>query len=222
MAYGMTNNNWEKVKEELTCAICQDLLNEPRSLPCLHSFCTGCLKELLAGLNSSKYQLECPLCRAKVSLSASRAIEELPVNFVTNRLIEIFRCEEQARLHTIPPSATSLDPEATVNGTSSQPPSVQSRLGYCSSSRSPPPPSRSWLLPPPPSRSHPPPPPPVNRGQHSLRDSSSSFNYVTPPPPLPKQMPQQPTKNSNSSNLASLQSLLTALPGRYEYKLNIN
>ena len=146
MAYGMTNNNWEKVKEELTCAICQDLLNEPRSLPCLHSFYTGCLKELLAGLNSSKYQLECPLCRAKVSLSASRAIEELPVNFVTNRLIEIFRCEEQARLHTIPPSATSLDPEATVNGTSSQPPSVQSRLGYCSSSRSPPPPSRSWLL----------------------------------------------------------------------------
>ena len=199
----MTNNNWEKVKEELTCAICQDVLNQPRSLPCLHSFCTGCLKELVAGLDSSKYQLECPLCRAKVSLSASHAVEELPLNFSAKRLIEIF-CAEQARLHTIPLSAMSLDPAAT-NGTSSQPLSVKSRLGYCSSSRSPPPP-----------------PPPVNREQHSIRGSSSSFSYVTPPPPLPKKLPQQPTKNSNTSNLTSLQSLLTALPGRYEHKLNIN
>ena len=74
-------NNWERVKEELTCAICQDLLSEPKILPCLHSFCTGCLKEWsgrLANLDPSKRHLECPLCRAKVLLSSSRAVEELP------------------------------------------------------------------------------------------------------------------------------------------------
>ena len=77
-------NNWQKVKEELTCAICQDLLNEPKILPCLHSFCTDCLKKWsgrLANLDPSKRHLECPVCRARVLLSTSRAVEELPSHF---------------------------------------------------------------------------------------------------------------------------------------------
>ena len=96
-------NNWRKVKEELTCPICQDLLNEPKILPCLHSFCTGCLKEWsgrLANWDPSKRHLECPLCRAKVLLSTSRAVEdeveELPSHFSAIRLVEIVRLQEQA------------------------------------------------------------------------------------------------------------------------------
>ena len=92
-------NNWRKVKEELTCAICQDLLNEPKILPCLHSFCTDCLKEWsgkLTNLDPSKRHLECPLCRAKVLLSTSRAVEELPSHFSAIRLVEIVRLQEQA------------------------------------------------------------------------------------------------------------------------------
>ena len=92
-------SNWQKVKEELTCAICQDLLNKPKILPCLHSFCTGCLKEWsgrLANLDPSKRHLECPLCRAKVLLSTSRAVEELPSHFSAIRLVEIVRLQEQA------------------------------------------------------------------------------------------------------------------------------
>ena len=99
-------NNWQKVKEELTCAICQDLLNEPKILPCLHSFCTGCLKEWsgrLANLDPSKRHLECPLCRAKVLLSTSRAVEELPSHFSAIRLVEIVRLQEQAGSKKVTP-----------------------------------------------------------------------------------------------------------------------
>ena len=98
--------NWQKVKEELTCAICQDLLNEPKILPCLHSFCTGCLKEWsgrLANLDPSKRHLECPLCRAKVLLSTSRAVEELPSHFTAIRLVEIVRLQEQASSKKVTP-----------------------------------------------------------------------------------------------------------------------
>ena len=99
-------NNWQRVKEELTCAICQDLLNEPKILPCLHSFCTGCLKDWsgrLANLDPSMRHLECPLCRAKVLLSTSRAVEELPSHFSAIRLVEIVRLQDQASSKKVTP-----------------------------------------------------------------------------------------------------------------------
>ena len=34
----------DKLKEDLTCSICRELLREPKTLPCLHSFCQGCLE----------------------------------------------------------------------------------------------------------------------------------------------------------------------------------
>ena len=107
-------SNWQKVKEEITCAICQDLLNEPKILPCLHSFCTGCLKEWLgrlAKLDPSKRHLECPLCRAKVLLSTSRAVEELPSHFSAIRLVEIVRLQEQAGSKKVTPICQNCDDE---------------------------------------------------------------------------------------------------------------
>ena len=105
-------SNWQRVKEELTCAICQDLLNKPKILPCLHSFCTGCLKEWsgrLANLDPSKRHLECPLCRAKVLLSTSRAVEELPSHFSAIRLVEIVCLQEQAGSKKVTPICQNCD-----------------------------------------------------------------------------------------------------------------
>jgi len=82
------------VKEEVTCAICQNLLNDPKILPCLHSFCASCLKEWLGQLR--KNELECPLCRGKVALSTPRDIEELPTHFSAVRFVEIVRMQDQA------------------------------------------------------------------------------------------------------------------------------
>ena len=105
-------NNWQKVKEELTCAICQDLLNKPKILPCLHSFCTGCLKDWagrLENLDPSKRHLECPLCRARVLLSTLIAVEELPSHFSAIRLVEIVRLQEQAGSKKVTPISQHCD-----------------------------------------------------------------------------------------------------------------
>ena len=107
-------SNWQRVKEELTCTICQNLLNKPKILPCLHSFCTGCLKEWsgrLANLDPSKRHLECPLCRAKVLLSTSRAVEELPSHFSAIRLVEIVHLQEQAGSKKVTPICQNCDDE---------------------------------------------------------------------------------------------------------------
>ena len=104
--------NWERMKEELTCAICQDLLNNPKILTCLHSFCIGCLKEWsgkLANLDPSKRHLECPLCRTKVLLSSSCAVEELPSHFSAIRLVEIVRLQEQANSKKCTPVCQNCD-----------------------------------------------------------------------------------------------------------------
>ena len=99
---------WER---ELTCAICQDLFNNPKILPCLHSFCTGCLKAewsgKLANLDPSKRHLECPLCRAKILLSTSRAVEELPSHLSAIRLVESLR--EQANSKKVTPTCQNCD-----------------------------------------------------------------------------------------------------------------
>ena len=105
-------SNWQRVREELTCAICQDLLNQPKILPCLHSFCAGCLTEWsgrLANLDPSKRHLECPLCRAKVLLSSSRAVEDLPSHFSAIRLVEIVRLQEQANSKEATPICQNCD-----------------------------------------------------------------------------------------------------------------
>ena len=111
-------NNWQKVKEELTCAICQDLLTDPKILPCLHSFCTNCLKQWsgkLASLDPSKRQLECPVCRGKVLLSSLRAVDELPSHFSAVRLVEIVRLQEQAGSKKVTPICQNCNDEEAVS-----------------------------------------------------------------------------------------------------------
>ena len=108
----MANTNWQNVKEELTCAICQDLLNKPKILPCLHSFCTGCLKEWsdrLENLDPSKRYLECPLCRARVLLSTPLAVEELPSHFSAIRLVEIVRLQQRVGSKKVMPICQNCD-----------------------------------------------------------------------------------------------------------------
>ena len=47
-------------RENLTCAICMDIFDHPKLLPCSHTFCLKCL----VGLTSSNAQsLSCPICR---------------------------------------------------------------------------------------------------------------------------------------------------------------
>ena len=65
----------EKLRKELTCSICKYLLTEPKTLPCLHSFCGHCLEShaLLRPLDEEdpsdkRDVLPCPECRFRAPL----------------------------------------------------------------------------------------------------------------------------------------------------------
>ena len=61
----------KKAVETAKCMICFDSLRDPTTLPCGHSFCTGCLAELRAkGVSDS-----CPLCRAPLPPGREKLFE---------------------------------------------------------------------------------------------------------------------------------------------------
>jgi len=39
-------DTWDDVRREVTCSLCSDLFEEPKILPCLHTFCKNCLQDL--------------------------------------------------------------------------------------------------------------------------------------------------------------------------------
>uniref|UniRef100_A0A8D2AZ27 Tripartite motif containing 5 n=1 Tax=Sciurus vulgaris TaxID=55149 RepID=A0A8D2AZ27_SCIVU len=51
------------VKEEVTCPICLDLLTQPMSIDCGHSFCQACITSNYESMMSQKGESNCPVCR---------------------------------------------------------------------------------------------------------------------------------------------------------------
>ncbi|XP_077641879.1 tripartite motif-containing protein 59 [Lonchura striata] len=98
----------ERLEEELTCPICCDTFVDPRVLPCSHTFCGPCLRELLqpaAGLS-------CPSCRAAVAVPAA-GIEALPINFALKAVIE--KCQQEERAGTGSTGTCGAHPRQPLN-----------------------------------------------------------------------------------------------------------
>src|SRR6218665_2363123 len=69
------------------CSICFDDCNDPRALPCLHTFCLKCLRNL-ARYKFPGERIRCPLCRKKFSIPRD-GVGGLPKNPIVSRIIEI-------------------------------------------------------------------------------------------------------------------------------------
>jgi len=56
----------ESIAKLLECAICLDVLKDPKALPCLHSFCLSCLENTVESPESEI--IKCPTCREEHKL----------------------------------------------------------------------------------------------------------------------------------------------------------
>ena len=77
-----------RLDAQLTCSICIDRYTDPRTLPCLHSFCKNCIGRIPVKLEGGRYLVECPVCRKPTQLG-DRGASAFPTAFHINNLLEI-------------------------------------------------------------------------------------------------------------------------------------
>uniref|UniRef100_A0A1X7UVI8 Uncharacterized protein n=1 Tax=Amphimedon queenslandica TaxID=400682 RepID=A0A1X7UVI8_AMPQE len=77
-----------KLEEQLTCPVCLDHYTNPKSLPCLHSFCQDCLERLPLDKKNETYYLSCPACYHRIELPEKGA-GAFPVAFHLNNLKDL-------------------------------------------------------------------------------------------------------------------------------------
>ncbi|XP_028513566.1 E3 ubiquitin-protein ligase TRIM71-like [Exaiptasia diaphana] len=79
----------DNLEAQLTCAICNDIFTDPRTLPCLHTFCFKCIKDWNEACQREMKRLRCPTCRAVVKIEGDD-ISKLPSSFTYKSLLQLF------------------------------------------------------------------------------------------------------------------------------------
>ncbi|KQJ91701.1 uncharacterized protein LOC100841891 [Brachypodium distachyon] len=109
----------DRLREELSCAICLEICFEPSTTPCGHSFCVKCLKHA-----ASKCGKRCPKCRQLISNSRSYTINTV----LWNTIQLLFPSEVEARRSSTASCSASKDEVKKQNPPRSNTNLVQSDL----------------------------------------------------------------------------------------------
>ena len=93
MASGGEEKEWQQIEEKITCSICGDFFTDPKTIPCLHTFCKQCVEKSIESNKKMESIVCCPLCRTPLPLDD---VPSVPTNFSINRFVEIFGKRKEA------------------------------------------------------------------------------------------------------------------------------
>ena len=80
----------EKLDQDfLECGICLERFQNPRGLPCLHSFCHECLVKFC----EDKQEVNCPNCKILTTVP-EEGVSGFPAHFLVNSLKETLEVEK--------------------------------------------------------------------------------------------------------------------------------
>jgi len=88
----------ERVRSIVTCSICLEDFDNPRSLSCLHTFCFKCLEDFTRSAQSRAERILCPICREEFTLGA-KGVAGLPNNFFLVDLLDAKQVVEDGSKH---------------------------------------------------------------------------------------------------------------------------
>ena len=83
----------QNLKSLLECPICLETFDDPRTLPCLHSFCKRCLESFVEGKHED--ELNCPVCRYKFALN--EGVAEMTRNHFICNMLEALTIQHQEK-----------------------------------------------------------------------------------------------------------------------------
>ena len=91
MARSLEKDPIYQIEENLECTVCLERLNDPRTLPCCHSFCKVCLEGVVktcrdkAPRDRPIREIPCPHCRTTFVLDPDKQVGDMPRNhFICN------------------------------------------------------------------------------------------------------------------------------------------
>ena len=103
----------EASKKDLTCSVCLDRLKDPKLLPCLHTYCKGCLQGIIRK-SRGKSNIQCPQCRSTHAVP-SGGVNELPSDMVLANALDFHSLKEKEKsAQPIPCNMCTEDDPATT------------------------------------------------------------------------------------------------------------
>ena len=79
--------------EEVSCSVCMRKYNDPKQLPCLHSFYHHCLNGIKR-TSGRREKIACPVCRQEFKVPGKGNQAALPTNFRINSLLDVLAIRE--------------------------------------------------------------------------------------------------------------------------------
>ena len=88
---------FQNLKKEAECPLCIETVKNPKTLPCLHSFCLECLDKL-AGFARRQLQItiKCPVCQTSFQIPEGDTFNNLPTSFHLNRLVDVLALKDSS------------------------------------------------------------------------------------------------------------------------------
>ena len=89
MACSFDTDPINQLEENLQCTVCLERLNDPRTLPCCHSFCKVCLEGVVKTCRDKVprpiREIPCPNCRTTFVIEPDKQVADMPRNhFICN------------------------------------------------------------------------------------------------------------------------------------------
>ncbi|XP_078313861.1 uncharacterized protein LOC144619523 [Crassostrea virginica] len=111
-----------QLDDELTCSVCLELYDCPLTLPCLHTFCSECLRELTQSSNG--LTIVCPQCRVDTPIPIG-GVGKFPKNFNLENIIH------KLKLHKEKEGSSNTDIRDPTQANTYQTTRVSSTILFC-------------------------------------------------------------------------------------------